>query len=103
MKFLSRLDYYAIKPHLALGKNDAYHSTFGGMITLMIFLSILYIFIDFSRNMMTKADPAIKTSLNFHDIEPSVELEDLDLFMFLYDRTNNRYLNDPTIANSRQK
>ena len=98
MKFVSKLDYYAIKPNLALGKNDAYHSTSGGVITLMIFSSILYIFIDFSRNMITKADPAIKTSLNFHDIEPTVDLKDFDLLMFLYDRSRNRYVNDPTIA-----
>jgi hypothetical protein len=98
MKFISKLDYYAIKPNLALGKNDAYHSSFGGLITLMIFSSILYIFIDFSRNMITKADPAIKTSFNFHDIEPTVDLKDLGLLMFLYDRSKNKYISDSTIA-----
>lgn len=98
MKFISKLDYYAIKPNLALGKNDAYHSSFGGLITLMIFSAILYIFVDFSRNMITKADPAIKTSLNFHDIEPSVDLKDLGLLMFLYNRSQNKYISDSTIA-----
>ena len=98
MKVIRRLDYHGIKPSLKLGKNYVFQSDFGGIVSLIILLIILYVSISFSKNMVIKIDPAIKSSLNFHDNEPTVDLKNFDIFMFLYDRSNNIYIDDPRIA-----
>lgn len=98
MKHLKNIDFYSIKPSLLLGKKESYKSPCGGAITAIIFSIIAYIFYDFSKNMISKSDPAIKSSLNFHDEEPAVDLENLDIALFLYNREQNFYINDSTIA-----
>ena len=98
MKHLKSIDYYSIKPNLLLGKKESFQSPCGGAVTAMIFSIIAYIFYDFSKNMIGKSNPMIKSSLNFHDEEPAVDLKDFDISLFLYNRAQNRYINDSTIA-----
>jgi hypothetical protein len=98
MKHLKNLDYYSIKPSLILGKKDSYKSPCGGAVSALIFMVIAYIFYDFSKNMIGKLNPQIKSSLNFHEEEPSVDLKDFNMALFLYNREQNRYINDSTIA-----